>query len=205
MSDARHWDAIYAARAADRLTWYQPHLERSLAFIRDMKLDLAARIVDVGGGASTLVDDLLDLGCRNVAVIDLVESALQTSRERLGDRAAEVEWIVGDVTKPLLADRSVDLWHDRAVFHFLTGAARSAYVAQVERCVKPGGRVLIATFALDGPDRCSGLPVTRYDAGGIRAALGDRFELIDEAGEQHETPAGGRQSFVYALCRKTAG
>jgi len=198
-----HWRAVYARKAADQVSWYRPHLDRSLEFIRQSGLAPDARIVDVGGGASTLVDDLLDRGYRNLAVIDLADTALQVARDRLGSRAALVDWIVGDVTTPLLADASVDFWHDRAVFHFLTEeAARRAYLAQVVRCVKPGGRVLVATFAPDGPSQCSGLPVARYDAGGIHAVFGDRFEKLGDAAEQHETPWGATQSFVYCFCRR---
>lgn len=205
MSSEAHWQAVYGRKAPDEVSWYQPHLEKSLSFIRAAGLGTDARIVDVGGGASTLVDDLLDSGYRNLAVIDLADAALQAARNRLGERARWVDWVVGDVTTPLLPERSVDFWHDRAVFHFLTdGAARAAYLDQVVRCVKPGGSVLVATFALDGPERCSGLPVARYDADGIHAVFGDAFDKIGDAAETHETPWGSTQSFVYCFCRRTA-
>jgi SAM-dependent methyltransferase len=161
------------------------------------------RIVDIGGGASTLVDDLLAGGYPNLAVVDLAEPALAVARERLGERGAGVDWIVGDVTTELLSERSVDMWHDRAVFHFLTEeVSRAGYLSQVTRCVKPGGHVLVATFALDGPEKCSGLPVARYDSDGIHAVFGDAFKKVGEAAEQHETPWGGVQSFVYCFCRR---
>lgn len=199
----QHWRAVYAQKAANQVSWFRPHLERSLDFIRSAKLPKDARIVDVGGGASTLVDDLLLDGYSNLAVIDLADSALDTARERLGDRADAVDWIVGDVTTPLLSEESVDFWHDRAVFHFLTEAdARQAYLEQVARCVKPGGQVLVATFALDGPKTCSGLPIARYDADGIHSVFGEEFEKIGEASELHETPRGSAQSFVYCFCRR---
>lgn len=199
-----HWQSVYEKKKPDEVSWYQPHLAQSLSFIRSCDLPLDARIVDVGGGASTLVDDLVDAGYRNVVVIDLASTALEVASERLGSRADGVDWIVGDVTTPLLPDDSVDFWHDRAVFHFLTEeTARAAYLAQVERSVKVGGHVLVATFGLDGPDRCSGLPVARYDAAGIHAVFGDVFTKIGQASEQHETPWGSAQSFVYCFCRRS--
>lgn len=203
MSGRAHWEAVYQKKAVEKVSWYRPHLDRSLEFIRTCGLAPASRIVDVGGGASTLVDDLLAEGYRNLAVIDLADSPLAAARERLGERASAVDWIVGDVTTELLAERSVDMWHDRAVFHFLTEEpARAAYLAQVVRCVKPGGHVLVATFALDGPETCSGLPVARYDSEGIHAVFGDVFDKVGDAAEQHVTPWGSVQSFVYCFCRR---
>jgi ubiquinone/menaquinone biosynthesis C-methylase UbiE len=202
MSSKDHWQSVYAKKAPDAVSWYRPHLERSLEFIRSCRLAPDARIVDVGGGASTLVDDLLDEGFPNVAVIDLADGALAAARERLGERARSVDWIVGDVTTSLLPEHSVDFWHDRAVFHFLTEPeARAAYLAQVIRTVKPGGHVLVATFGLDGPEKCSGLPVARYDADGIHGVFGDAFDQVGDAAEKHETPWGSTQSFVYCFCR----
>ncbi len=199
-----HWQSVYETKSSDAVSWYRPHLEHSLGFIQRSGLGAEARIVDVGGGASTLVDDLLRAGHRNLAVIDLAGAALQTARERLGEGADAVDWIVGDVTTDLLPDNSVDFWHDRAVFHFLTDeAARAAYLGQVARCVKPGGHVLVATFGLDGPEKCSGLPVARYDAAGIHTVFGDTFDKLGEASEHHETPWGSTQSFVYCFCRRS--
>lgn len=203
MQTDAHWQKVYSEKAPDRVSWYRPHLDKSLEFIRICGLNPNARIVDVGGGASTLVDDLLSAGYTNLAVIDLAAAALATARQRLGVRATSVEWIVGDITTPLLPVNSVDLWHDRAVFHFLTEApARAAYLAQVVRAVKPGGHVLVATFGLDGPESCSGLPVARYDAEGIHAVFGDAFDKLAESAEQHQTPWGAVQSFVYCFCRR---
>ncbi len=203
MSGKEHWQAVYGTKQPDQVSWYQPHLERSLMFIRSSGLPRDARVVDVGGGASTLVDDLLADGYDDVAVIDLAEAALFAAKQRLGERAAGVDWIVGDVTTSLLPDHSVEFWHDRAVFHFLTDeGARSAYLAQVLRVVKPGGLVLVATFGLDGPEMCSGLPVARYDPSGIHAAFGEVFEKVGDATEHHETPGGSVQSFVYCFCRR---
>jgi len=204
MDEKEHWQRIYAQKPPESLGWYRPHLDQSLQFIRACGLAQNARIVDVGGGASTLVDDLLNEGYGNVAVIDLAEAALDEARARLGERAAAVDWIPGDITTPLLDDASVDLWHDRAVFHFLTDeTVRRAYLDEALRCVKPGGHVLVATFGLDGPEQCSGLPVVRYDASGIHTVFGDRFAKVGAAAEQHATPWGSTQSFVYCLCRRT--
>jgi SAM-dependent methyltransferase len=203
MADPSHWQRVYQQKAADEVSWYRPHLDRSLAFIRGCGLAPTARIVDVGGGASTLVDDLLADGYQNLAVVDLADAALAVARARLGAQAAAVDWIVGDVTTPLLPDGSVDFWHDRAVFHFLVDeAARAAYLVRVRAAVKPGGHVLVATFGKDGPERCSGLPVARYDAAGIHATFGDEFARIGEDAEVHQTPWGSAQAFVYCFCRR---
>lgn len=205
MRDQEHWQRVYSSKSSDAVSWYRPHLDKSLRFIREAGLLLDARIIDVGGGASTLVDDLLKDGHRNLAVVDLADSALAEVRARLGDRAPQVDWIVGDVTTELHPQHSVDFWHDRAVFHFLVDdAARSAYLAQVMRAVKPGGHVLVATFGPDGPDTCSGLPVARYSADGIHEAFGDHFNKVSDAAEVHATPWGATQSFVYCFCRRQA-
>lgn len=203
MSDRQHWEEVYEGKTPDEVSWYRPHLEHSLEFIQRCDLGVEARIVDVGGGASTLVDDLLALGHQNLAVVDLASSALARAQTRLGEPAEGIDWIAGDVTTPLLPEASVDFWHDRAVFHFLVDpVARAAYLAQVRRCLKPGGHCLVATFAPDGPERCSGLPVARYDAEGIHAVFGDSFEKLGSAKELHETPWGKAQSFTYCFCRR---
>jgi SAM-dependent methyltransferase len=207
-SDAKgHWDAVYAARPPTAATWYQPHAELSLGLIRGTGVARSASIVDVGGGASTLVDDLLDAGYTNVAVLDVSPVALAAARERLGEqRARDVRWIEADITTAAFAPASIDVWHDRAVFHFLTDAGkRAAYVDAVVRSVKPGGHVIVATFADDGPDRCSGLPVVRYRPDTLHHEFGDAFTLIAHEREAHRTPAGAIQRFVYCLCRKGAG
>ncbi len=205
MTLKEHWQQVYETKEADRLTWYQPHLERSLAFIRSRRLPRNARIVDVGGGASTLVDDLLADGFTNLAVIDLSSQALAISRRRIGAAAKQVDWIAGDVTEPLLEEGSVDLWHDRAVLHFLTDDDdRLAYREQLLRALKPGGFASIATFAPDGPETCSGLPVRRYDPAAMAELLGPELTLIDEAREAHQTPWDSTQSFAYGFFRRTA-
>jgi SAM-dependent methyltransferase len=203
MTDTSHWEDVYRRKSASEVSWYQPHLRQSLLLIAEAKLPTTASIVDVGGGASTLVDDLLAQCYTNLTVIDLAASALVQSQERLGDRAKSVRWLAGDATTELLATESVDLWHDRAVFHFLTiEARRIAYVQQVERCVRPGKVVVLSTFAPDGPERCSGLPVCRYSPDELGNALGPAFEKLAEAREHHTSPSGAAQSFSYVLCRR---
>lgn len=202
-SDLRsHWETVYRTKDPTRVSWYRAHLDLSLALITAAVPDRAARIIDVGGGGSTLVDDLLTEGYRNIDVLDLSQAALDGSRQRLGDRAAGVGWLRGDVTTyPFGRDR-YDLWHDRAVFHFLTDEGpRRAYVHQVASAVKPGGHVLVAAFGPDGPTQCSGLPVARYDAAALHDEFGPAFTMLEHRVELHRTPAGSEQQFVYCLCR----
>jgi ubiquinone/menaquinone biosynthesis C-methylase UbiE len=202
MSEREHWDAIYQGKGPDEVSWYRPHLDRSLRFIEDAALSTTASILDVGGGASTLVDDLLDKGYLNVTVLDLSSSAIAVARERLGARASTVTWLVGDVTELELPELRFDFWHDRAVFHFLTEpAARQRYVATVRRALKPNGHIVVATFGLSGPDRCSGLPVARYSAEGIHEQFGNEFQKVGGSTEVHHTPWGSEQEFVYCYCR----
>ncbi len=203
MSDERHWDAVYADRAPTELSWYRPRLERSLEWIDACGLEPPAQIVDIGGGASTLVDDLLARGFEGVTVVDLSARALERAQARLGPAAARVRWIVGDLTTPLLAAASVDLWHDRAVFHFLTDERqRRAYVEQLRRALRPRGCVILASFGPSGPQRCSGLPVRRHSSAQLHEALGPGFTLLRSADEVHQTPAGAAQAFAYALCQR---
>lgn len=202
MSEREHWDAIYQGKGPDEVSWYRPHLDRSLRFIEDAALSTTASILDVGGGASTLVDDLLDKGYLNVTVLNLSSSAIAVARERLGARASTVTWLVGDVTELELPELRFDFWHDRAVFHFLTEpAARQRYVATVRRALKPNGHIVVATFGLSGPDRCSGLPVARYSAEGIHEQFGNEFQKVGGSTEVHHTPWGSEQEFVYCYCR----
>ncbi len=198
-----HWNQVYDRKGPTGVSWFQPHLGLSLAIIRQLGLPKRARIIDVGGGASTLVDDLLDEGFTDVTVLDLSERALAESRARLGGRASSVHWIVGDVTTVELDAGSYELWHDRAVFHFLTeAAARAKYVHNALRALVPGGHIIVATFALEGPERCSGLEVVRYDADGLHAEFGAPFEKIRSLTESHQTPWGSEQEFVYCYCRR---
>jgi 2-polyprenyl-3-methyl-5-hydroxy-6-metoxy-1,4-benzoquinol methylase len=205
MSAEQHWKNVYATKAATAVSWYAPHLARSLQLIEAAAPDREARIIDVGGGASTLADDLLDSGYHDVTVLDLSEEALETARARVGARASSLTWLSADITTATLPEARYDVWHDRAVFHFLTDAEqRRRYVAQVVRAVKPGGHVIVATFGPDGPERCSGLDVVRYDADGLRAEFGSPFQKIGEARETHTTPWGSEQEFVYCYCLKLA-
>jgi len=201
-SDKKHWEQVYGTKAADSVSWYRPHLERSLDFLQGAGLPLTAPIIDVGGGASTFVDDLLTLGYSDVTVLDLSEAALATARARLGDRASSVRWICADVTQADLPARTYAFWHDRAVFHFLTDpAARAEYVDTVRRSVRPGGHVVVATFGPHGPEKCSGLDVLRYTPDEIHAEFGDAFNKVADAVELHNTPWGSEQEFVYCYCR----
>jgi len=201
MADRRqHWESVYRNKAADQVGWFQPHAASSLRLIGACA-DTDAHIIDVGGGASVLVDDLLDAGYRNLTVLDLAEPALAASRARLGARAAAVQWLAADITRADLPAAHYDVWHDRAVFHFLTDAAdRARYVEQVLKSVKPGGRVIVAAFGPGGPLQCSGLDVVRYAPDALHAEFGAHFRLIGHETEIHHTPAGQDQEFVYCYC-----
>jgi SAM-dependent methyltransferase len=204
MPDKAHWEKVYGNRAIDAVSWYQEHAERSLDLIRKLGIAKSESIIDVGGGASVLVDDLLADGYADLTVLDLSGAALVAARTRLGARAASVQWIEGDVTRAALPQGRYALWHDRAVFHFLTTPElRDAYVRQVLHAVRPGGHVIVATFAEDGPTECSGLPVMRYDAHGLHDEFGAPFELLGHEHEEHVTPAGRVQSFLYCFCRRS--
>ena len=196
----QHWESVYRNKAADQVSWFQQHAASSLRLIRD-GADPNAHIIDVGGGASMLVDGLLDAGYRHLTVLDLAESALEASRARLGERAQSVQWIAADITQAELPVAHYDVWHDRAVFHFLTNPAdRARYVAQVLKSVKPGGRVIVATFGPGGPLQCSGLDVVRYAPDALHAEFGAPFQLLKHETEVHQTPAGKEQEFVYCYC-----
>lgn len=203
MNIRTHWDEVYVTKAAQSVSWYQPHAALSLDLIRRTGAGRDAAIIDVGGGASTLVDDLLADGYRHLSVLDLSAKALAIARRRLGAPADTVRWIAGDVTTVPLPTCHFDVWHDRAVFHFLTEPAqRRAYVQQVMRAVKPGGHVIVATFAPDGPLQCSGLPVMRYSADSLHDEFGAAFRLLEHRDEEHLTPAGKVQHFIYCHCLK---
>ena len=200
-----HWERVYAAKKPHEFSWYQPHLAMSLRFIADATSNRGASIIDVGGGESTLVDDLLARGYTDVTVLDLSETAIHVAKERLGTDAGRVKWLHGDVTIYPLPSQHFDIWHDRAVFHFLTDSAdRAAYVRQVARSVKIGGHIIVATFGPEGPTQCSGLDVVRYNPKGLHEQFGSRFELIGHASEAHKTPAGTVQQFIYCYCNVTA-
>lgn len=202
MSVQAHWEKIYGTKAPDQVSWYRPHLETSIRLIeRAAGGDCSVSIADVGGGASTLVDDLVDRGYANITVVDISESALDIARKRLGPRAGAVRWVCGDVTHVSLPARSLDVWHDRAVFHFLTNPEdRLAYVHRVSSAIKPRGHVIVSTFGPEGPKKCSGLEVVRYDADSLHSEFGSKFHLVESLQEIHETPFGTTQQFVYCHC-----
>ncbi|MDP3293484.1 MAG: class I SAM-dependent methyltransferase [Nevskia sp.] len=198
-----HWDQVYLTKASEAVSWYQPHASVSLSLIRETGINLGAAIIDVGGGASTLVDDLLELGYSTLSVLDLSEAALDTTASRLGARGDGVRWLEADITRTTFPDASVELWHDRAVFHFLNEAEdRAAYIRTLVQAVKPGGHLIIGTFAENGPEKCSGLPVQRYSAQGLYSQFSVAFELVKTTTEAHRTPSGSIQAFVYCWCRR---
>lgn len=205
MDSKGHWENVYTAKTPDSVSWFQPHAAKSLNLIRSLCIDKSANIIDVGGGASTLVDDLLNEGYAHLSVLDLSAAALSIARSRLGEAASQVKWLQADVTQLEIETHSVDVWHDRAVFHFLTTQMdRDRYVASVLKAVKPGGYVIVATFAEDGPEQCSGLPVRRYAANQLHSQFGAPFELLGHEKETHKTPFGTEQSFIYCYCRVAA-
>jgi SAM-dependent methyltransferase len=198
-----HWEKVYSTKAADAVSWFQPHADLSLDLVKATGAGLDAAIVDVGGGASTLVDDLAGEGYRDLTVLDLSGAALDTARKRMGRLADSVQWIEADITKAEFPVGRFDIWHDRAVFHFLTDPAdRAAYVRSVLRSVKSGGHVIVATFAEDGPLQCSGLPVMRYRPDELHDEFGAAFTLLKHQREVHQTPFGAMQQFVYCYCRR---
>lgn len=203
MQPKEHWENVYSTKPTDGVSWFQEHAELSLRLIRDTGAPPSSSIIDVGGGASTLVDDLLEAGYQSLTVLDLSRAALETSQKRLGPKARKVHWIEANVTNAGLPPNAYDVWHDRAVFHFLTTTdERHAYVETVLRTVRPGGHVIVATFAEDGPMQCSGLSVMRYSANNLHAEFGSPFTLLRHEKEEHHTPAGNMQKFVYCYCRK---
>jgi ubiquinone/menaquinone biosynthesis C-methylase UbiE len=199
-----HWEKVYSTKATDAVSWFQPHADLSLGLIKATGVTQNAAIIDVGGGASTLIDDLVAEGFTDLSVLDLSGAALDTARGRLGRHADKVCWIEADITQAVLQAHRFDIWHDRAVFHFLTDPAdRAKYVETVLRSVKPGGHVIVATFAEDGPLQCSGLPVMRYHPEELHDQFGEAFVLLKHQKEAHHTPSGTTQQFVYCYCRRT--
>ena len=202
MNTQAHWESVYGTKLPTEVSWFRPHLDTSLSLIRRVASDPSAALIDVGGGESTLVDDLLGGGYADVTVLDISRVALEHTERRLGSAGSLVKWLVGDITEIALPRRAYDVWHDRAVFHFLTGTdQRLAYVRQVAAAVKPGGHVIVGAFGLDGPSKCSGLDVVRYDAGSLHAEFGASFRLMESSQELHQTPFGTTQPFLYCYCR----
>jgi SAM-dependent methyltransferase len=205
MTSKNHWESIYASKAPVSLSWYQAHADDSFRLLQAAGLPLDAAIIDVGGGASTLVDDLLNLGYQRITVLDLSSAALAVTRERLGARAAAVQWLEADILTATLPEHAYDVWHDRAVFHFLTSPAdQQAYVRAVLQALKPGGTLLLATFAEDGPTTCSGLPVVRYSPERLQESLGTAFRLLDHGWLRHRTPGGAEQHFLSCRFQRTS-
>jgi len=201
--DARqHWERVYRTKQPTEVSWYAPHLGVSLRIIEEAAPERSSRIIDVGGGEATLVDDLLDRGYRYLSVLDVSGTALDVAKARLGERAGAVDWLCGDVTTFSFTRHQYDVWHDRAVFHFLTEPKdRVAYVRQVMHAVKPGGHVIVATFGPEGPTKCSGLDVVRYDPDALHDQFGANFRLLRHLTEIHQTPAGATQQFTYCYCK----
>ncbi len=201
----QHWESVYQAKTPTAVSWYQPHLEQSLAFIRASSPGKDARVIDIGGGASTLVDDLLEDGVRHVTVVDISGQALAKAKRRLGAKAGRVTWVEGDVTAAPLPSQAYDIWHDRAVFHFLVvPEGRAKYIERMHRALRPGAHAIMATFALNGPPKCSGLSVVRYGAESLSQELGPMFSLIESVNESHRTPAGVTQEFIYCRFKYSA-
>jgi 2-polyprenyl-3-methyl-5-hydroxy-6-metoxy-1,4-benzoquinol methylase len=205
MDTRTHWEKIYTTKAPDQVSWYRPHLETSIDLIERSISDRSAPIIDIGGGESTLVDDLLARGFQNVTVLDVSQVAIDATKQRLGQIAGRVQWVTADITQVQLHAAGYDVWHDRAVFHFLTAPEqRAAYVRQVAHSVKTGGHVIVSTFGPEGPTKCSGLDVVRYDAESLHEEFGTSFRLVESSKELHETPFGTTQQFLYCYCRVEA-
>jgi len=202
-SDPRsHWQTVYLTKGEQQVSWSQADPQPSLRLIESVATSREASIVDVGGGASRLVDALLQSGFHALTVLDLSAAALASARERIGAAGDAVCWVAGDATvwQP---QQAFDIWHDRAAFHFLVAEMdRTAYLDRLHRGVRAGGNAVIGTFALDGPEKCSGLPVQRYDSATLSQTIGPAFELIAELPHQHVTPWGATQSFQFSVLRR---
>ena len=205
MADAStkdHWETVYTTKDETEVSWFQDSPSPSLELIEALKPAKDASVIDIGGGASRLVDGLLERGFRRVTVLDISQAALDLACLRVGRRASEVQWIVDDVTawEPT---RRFDIWHDRAAFHFLVEEAdRAAYIARLKQALRPGGHAIIATFAPDGPEKCSGLPVYRTDAAGLAKELGEGFTLVDSRRHDHATPKNSSQHFQFSVFQR---
>jgi ubiquinone/menaquinone biosynthesis C-methylase UbiE len=199
-----HWQGVYTTRSDTDVSWYEETPKLSLTLLQEAGLTPAMAVVDIGGGASRLVDTLVDAGQAHVAVLDLSSAALGRAKSRLAEMA-HVEWVVSDVTS-WMPDRAYDLWHDRATFHFLTTVIdQQSYIRVLARALKDGGKAVIGTFALDGPEKCSGLPVARYDAESLQVILGEQFRLVATRRHEHTTPWGSVQNFQFSTFEKVGG
>jgi ubiquinone/menaquinone biosynthesis C-methylase UbiE len=198
MNRDRHWENVYETKSPEEMSWYQLHLTTSLEWTLEAAPNHSSSIIDVGGGASTLADDLRVRGFRSLTVLDISPTAIARSQERLGAAAGDINWTIGDVTRCSLPDAAFDIWHDRAVFHFLTEQEEKAsYMKQLANTLKPSGQVIIATFSINGPRSCSGLTVNRYDAPSLHKEFGADFQLLKSATITHQTPTGAAQEFLY--------
>jgi len=202
MDPKKHWEGIYQENNPDEVSWFQPKLAISLELIKSVEPRKDARIIDIGGGASTLVESLLSDGYKNLSVLDISGNALAKIKERLKEKASQIEWFetsILDFSNP----RKFDLWHDRAVFHFLVnGSDRATYLKNLTGLLKAGGHLIVATFAIDGPLKCSGLDVVRYDETAMKKEIGEGFEFLKSCNEIHKTPWDTEQKFTYFLFRK---
>ncbi len=204
MNSKTHWEQVYTNKPFDTVSWFQPHDDAALAMLDTLHLPPTTPIIDVGAGASTFVDDLLGRGFSAVTALDISMRAIGITKERLGDRADSIHWIADDITRAALPAGAFSLWHDRAVFHFMASAEqRSAYGRALRQALRPDGFVIMATFAEDGPTQCSSLPVCRYSAGELAAALGADFALEKHIKIHHRTPRDQVQAFTYCLFRRT--
>jgi len=202
MDTKTHWEKVYTTKEPEAVSWYRAHLETSLALIERAAHSRSASVIDIGAGESTLVDDLLATGYENITVLDVSQTAVDITKKRLGLLAKKIDWIVGDITQVQLEPLAYDVWHDRAVFHFLASIEqRAAYVRRVANAVNPGGHVIVSTFGPEGPTKCSGLDVMRYDAESLHGEFGGHFRLIESSKELHQTPFGTTQQFLYCYCR----
>lgn len=205
MNKKAHWEKVYQTKSDQQVSWFREHLDNSLQLILSTKADKSAAIIDVGGGSSTLADDLLTQGFTDISVLDISAAALEKSKTRLADKSAKIEWIEADITKVSLPENHYEVWHDRAVFHFLTEAEdRRKYIKLVMGSLKVGGHIIVASFGLDGPQKCSGLDVVRYNPKKMKNEFGDDFKLVKSLNETHKTPFGTTQEFIYCYCRKLA-
>ena len=213
-----HWQTVYQTRDEQHTSWFRPHLDESLRLIDGLGVASDTPIIDVGAGRSTLVDDLLARGFSDISVLDISDAALQDAKTRVGgatpiqatstravDATATVHWITADLLSTNLPAAHYGVWHDRAVFHFLTDPGDQArYVAVAARCVREGGTLILATFAPDGPEKCSGLPVCRYDAATLAARFASSFTHVADSRETHHTPFATEQRFTYVVLRRAA-
>ena len=200
MDRKQHWEKIHATKPGETVSWYRPHLERSLSIIEQVAPDRSASIIDVGGGQSSLAGDLFERGYRNLTVLDVSSAAIAKARELLGKTAAKIRWIDSDIMNAALERNSYEVWHDRAVFHFLIEKRDcDAYVRKMLCCLKSGGHAVISTFALDGPSQCSGLNVARYDAKLLDEMLGPELKRVESFYDLHRTPSGAPQNFLCAV------